>query len=102
MNITTNNVPRELKYLSDFNASDQDKIRSQYDWMDSNDLECNYGFFKYRNCFYHLQDFIRVANESTGDLIGWDGYSSDSFFSGTLIQFVENDCDHVIVGRYCS
>jgi hypothetical protein len=102
MNITTNNVPRELKYLSDFSASDQAKIRSQYDWMDSDDLEYNYGFFKYRNSFYHLQDFLRVANESTGDLVGWHGYTNDTYFSGTLIQLVENDCDRVIVGRYYS
>lgn len=102
MNITTNNVPRELKYLSDFSAFEQDKIRSQYDWMDSDDLEYNYGFFKYRNCYYHLQDFIRASNESTGDLVEWDGYSSDSFFSGTLIKFVDNDCDRVIVGRFYS
>ncbi len=100
MNITTNNVPRELKYLSDFSASDQAKIRSQYDWMDSDDLEYNYGFFKYCGHIYHLQDFLRVADEATGDLAGWDGYASDTYFSGTLIKLVDDDCDHVIVGYY--
>lgn len=102
MNITTNNQPRELKYLHDFSASDQDKIRKQYDWMDPSDLESNYGFFKYRGCIYHLQDFLRVANESTGDLAGWDGYSSDSYFSGTVIKLADDDCDYVIVGRFYS
>jgi hypothetical protein len=100
MNITTNNVPRELKYLSDFSAFEQDKIRSQYDWMDSDDLEYNYGFFKYCGHIYHLQDFLRVADEATGDLAGWDGYASDTYFSGTLIKLVDDDCDHVIVGYY--
>ena len=100
MNIRTNNVPRELLYLCDFSASDQDKIRKQYDWMEPDDLECNYGFFKYHGCFYHLQDFLRVENEATGDLVGWDGYAGDSYFSGTLIRFADNDCDRVIVGRY--
>lgn len=102
MNIRTNNVPRDLLYLSDFSLSDQTKIRNQYDWMLPEDIECNFGFFKYRGCFYHLQDFMRVANEATGDLVGWDGYSSDSFFSGTLIKLADNDCDRVIVGRYYS
>jgi len=102
MTIKTNNVPRDLLYLSDFSPSDQIKIRNQYDWMEPEDIDCNFGFFKYRDCFYHLQDFLRVANEATGDLVGWDGYSSDSFFSGTLIKFADNDCDRVIVGRYCS
>jgi len=102
MNIKTNNVPRDLLYLSDFSSSDQTKIRAQYDWMEPGDIECNFGFFKYRNSFYHLGDFMRVADDATGDLEGWDGYSSDSFFSGTLIKLVENDCDRVIVGRFCS
>lgn len=102
MNITTNNVPRDLLYLSDFSSSDQTKIRNQYDWMDAEDLECKFGFFKYRGCFYHLQDFMRVANEATGDLVGWDGYAGDSFFSGTLIKLVDNNCEQVIVGRYYS
>lgn len=102
MNITTNNQPRELKYLSDFSLSDQDKIRKQYDWMDSDDLECNYGFFKYCGHIYHLQDFLRVADEATGDLAGWDGYTSDSYFSGTLIKLVDDDCDRVVVGYYCA
>ena len=100
MNITTNNVPRDLLYLCDFSALDQDKIRKQYDWMEPDDLECNYGFFKYHGCFYHLQDFLRVENDASGDLVGWDGYAGDSYFSGTLIRFADNDCDRVIVGRY--
>jgi hypothetical protein len=70
--------------------------------MDKDDIECNYGFFKYRGSFYHLQDFMRVVNESTGDLVGWDGYMNDTFFSGTVIKFTDNDCDSVIVGRYYS
>lgn len=100
MNIRTNNVPRELKLVSDFSPADQDKIRDQYDWMDPDDLEYNYGFFKYRGCFYHLQDFMRASSDATGDLAGWDGYAGDSYFSGTLIKFADKDCDRVIVGRY--
>jgi hypothetical protein len=101
LTIQTNHQPRGLKYLSDFNSADQQQIRSQYDWMDKYDLECNYGFFKYRGCFYHLQDFLRVVNMSTDSLIGWDGYLSDSFFSGVVIKLVDNDCDSVIIGRFC-
>jgi hypothetical protein len=101
MDICTNNVPRDLLYLCDFNASDQAKIRAQYDWMEPADIECNYGFFKYRGYFYHLQDFMRLPeNDASGDLVGWDGYTRDSSFSGTLIKFADNDCDRVIVGRY--
>jgi hypothetical protein len=99
MNIRTNNVPRQLLYLCDFNATDQDKIRKQYDWMESEDLEYNFGFFKYRNCYYHLQDFMRASSDATGDLCAWDGYSSDSFFSGVVIKLCD-DNESVVVGTY--
>lgn len=97
--ITTNNQPRQLMYLCDFSESEQQRIRSDYDWMRPEDLECNYGFFRYRSSIYHLQDFMRIASNDA--LQGWDGYSSDSFFSGVLIR-LQDDCDSVIVGRYCS
>jgi hypothetical protein len=101
MNICTNNQARDLCHLGDFNSTDQAKIRAQYDWMDPDDLEFNYGFFKYRGCFYHLQDFLRLPeNDASGDLVGWDGYHGDSYFSGTVIKLADNDCDRVIVGRY--
>ena len=100
MNIKTNNQLRELKFLGDFNSIDQAKIRAQYDWMDPDDLEFNYGFFKYRGCFYHLSDFMCTSSEATGELDGWEGYAGDSYFSGTVMKFAENDCDNVIVGRY--
>ena len=100
MNIKTNNQPHELKFLGDFNSTDQAKIRAQYDWMEPDDLEFNYGFFKYRGCFYHLSDFMRTSSEATGGLDDWEGYAGDSYFSGTVMKFAENDCDNVIVGRY--
>lgn len=38
-------------------------------------------------------------NVSNGDTWkNWDGYQSDTFFSGVLVKFV--DLDQVIVGRY--
>ena len=99
MNIRTNNVPRQLLYLSDFNATDQDKIRKQYDWMESEDIECNFGFFKYRNRYYHLQDFMWASDDATGDLCAWDGYCSDSFFSGVVMKLCD-DNESVVVGTY--
>lgn len=99
LTITTNNQPRQLMHLCDFSESEQQRIRSDYDWMCPEDLESNYGFFRYRSSIYHLQDFMRVAGNDA--LQGWDGYSSDSYFSGVLIR-LQDDCDSVIVGRYCS
>ncbi len=102
MNIITNNQPRDLMHLCDFSQSDQDKIRKQFDWMHPDSIEYNYGFFKYRGEFYHLCDFISTPAESTSELQHWEGYSSDSYFSGTVVRLVEGDCDRVVVGRYSS
>ena len=102
MNIRTNNVPRDLLCLAEFSAADQAEIRKQYDWMDTEELEGTCQFFKYRNCFYHLSDFMRASFDATGDLASWDGYAGDSYFSGTLIKYADEYGDRVIVGRYFS
>lgn len=91
MSIKTNNHARELLYLSDFNEKDQAKIRADYDWMDKDDLELDYGFFRYRGMIFHLQDFARYS----GDF--WDGCYGLNYFAAVLIK-LSNDCDHIIVG----
>tara|TARA_B100000459_G_C8579513_1_gene202588 strand:+ start:414 stop:719 length:306 start_codon:yes stop_codon:yes gene_type:complete len=99
LTIKTNNVPRPLMHFGDFNETIQLKIRKEYDWMESQDIESNFGFFVYCGQVYHLQDFMRVTDVSDPDLNGWDGYASDSVWSGTLVKLTE-DCDFVIVGRF--
>lgn len=99
LTIKTNNVPRPLMYLGDFNETIQLEIRKDYDWMDSQDIESNFGFFAYRGQVYHLQDFMRVTDVSDPDLKDWDGYVSDSVWSGTLVKLTE-DCNFVVIGRY--
>ena len=91
MTITTNNQPRDLLYLSDFSSKDQEIIRQDYNWMDEDDLECNFGFFKYKNHIYHLQDFMRTETE------GWDGGKAESWSCGVLIKLSE-DCERVTCG----
>lgn len=73
MNIITNNQPRML----------------------SDDTES----VKYRGHEYDLGDFLRV--EPNSELVGWAGYTSDTFFSGVVIKFCPDDNDFVIMGRYC-
>ena len=86
-------------HLGDFSEPIQLEIRKDYDWMDPQDIECNFGFFVYRGQVYHLQDFMRVTDVSDPDLNGWDGYVSDSVWSGTLVKLTE-DCGFVVVGRF--
>jgi hypothetical protein len=91
MSIKTSNQPRELLYFSDFSEKDQARIRQDYDWMDTQDIEFNHGFFRYRGNIYHLQDFVRYS----GDY--WDGRLGLNYFAAVLIKLT-SDCDHVIVG----
>ena len=91
MSIKTNNQARNLLYLSDFSEREQTKIRENYDWMDKEDIEYNYGFFRYRGIVYHLQDFQHYSGES------WDGCYGLNYFASILIKLT-SDCNHVIVG----
>ena len=91
MSIKTNSQARELLYLSDFSEKDQTKIRQDYNWMDREDIEVNYGFFRYRGNIYHLQDFARYSDDY------WDGCYGLNYFAAVLIKLT-NDCDRVVVG----
>ena len=57
-------------------------------------------FFKYHNRWYHISDFMRME---PGTLFygsnKWDGYLSDTFFSGILIK-MDEDCDKYMVGMF--
>ena len=46
------------------------------------DEETDDGFFKYKNYWYHVSDFMRTGIDY---FPGWDGYVSNSAFSGVLI-----------------
>lgn len=63
-----------------------DKVKPDFNYLEDID-SCN--FIKYKNIYYDLSEFMRIENNS--DLAGWDGYSSDSFFSGVLIKLIDSD-----------
>ena len=57
-------------------------------------------FFKYKNWWYHASDFMRIeAVHRNTDFKKWDGYTSDTFFSGVLIK-LDEDCERYMVGMY--
>ena len=55
-------------------------------------------FIRYKGQIYHMGDFMRVPDGVEG-LLGWHGYSSDSFFSGIVIK-VSDDGDQYMIGGY--
>lgn len=87
--IMTNNKPRQLIYGYELT----DKQKQDFDYIDDID---SHNFVKYKNNIYDLSEFMRIENNDS--LKDWHGYSSDSFFSGTLVKYVDDDT--VIMGWY--
>lgn len=90
--IRTNNKPRDILYWHEISQ----KARDWYSSLLSSPEDSS--FFVYKGETYLLCDFMRVTSP---ELKGWDGYSSDSFFSGVLVRFVQ-DGERVVVGMYTS
>ena len=106
VSVTTNNVPRECimgQWLEGFSAFNPRglyvQLREQFNYLTQNEFD-ETEFFKYQGDWYCVKDFIRVVAAPHEHLYGWDGYSSDSYFSGVLMKY--NYDGTVVVGRYCS
>lgn len=105
--IITNNQPREIIDACQLTPAQ----REQFDYLDWPAIEegrDSASFFRYRGELYDLGEFMRC---DSGQFPGWDGYASDSFFSGTLVRYPrenygrgreEIDTESVIVARYYS
>ena len=94
MNIITNNQEREFIDWTDLSKKEQE----EFDWM-KNPEEHN--FFRYRDWIYSLDDFMVIDKQAPKEFQNWDGYSSDSFFSGILIKYCD-DGEFYKVATYIS
>lgn len=90
LTIRTNHTPRNILSWGELTTKEQ----KEFDWDNAN--ECD--FFRYKGNTYCLSEFMRVT---TKDLSAWDGYMSDSFFSGILVKFT-NENESIIAGTYYS
>lgn len=95
LQIISNNQPRQIILGFELPKSK----RKDFDYIKSDEDFNNNQFVQYRGDYYNLDEFMRIENNS--ELKNWDGYSSDTYFSGTLIKLCE-DGDFVIMGRYFS
>lgn len=82
-----------------------DKQKKEFDYMDEETLESSQFVF-YKNWLYCFDSFMNLHNKIYEPnppecFKGWDGYSSDSYFSGVLIKF-SNSGDSVKIARYYS
>jgi len=94
LEIITNNHRREVVYGFELT----DKERKKFDYY--NDEQINeLVFFRYKGEVYELGEFMVTSGKLKK--AGWDGFRSDSFFSGLAIRYPsddeQRDFDHVIV-----
>ena len=82
--VRTNNQPRDIIDAWDLSPAE----REEFEYMDWDALEAgtdSASFFRFKGQVYDLGEFT-VAPAS---LPGWDGYQSDSYFSGMLVRYVD-------------
>jgi len=99
LTIITNNRPRDLLSLVDL----PEKTRADFDYIEGDEVYSP-RFVAYRGHYYDVCEFMctpqrEPARQELNELAAWDGYQSDSYFSGTVIKYVDR-FERVIVGRY--
>jgi len=100
MTIKTNNVPRDVLHWWDLT----DVERAEFDYLDFDTAQSDASFFRYRGNVYDLGEFSRIdktvaPHPQRQGWEAWDGYHSDSYFSGILVKYVQ-DFERVIVATY--
>jgi hypothetical protein len=96
MKITTDHKWKAFKYRNEVPA----KVLHRYDWLNEDDEFDGWICLrkKYGRMWFHLSDFMRLDRGS--NIPGkWQGYSSDSYFSGTLIE-LSSDGEMYRIGTY--
>jgi hypothetical protein len=104
-----NNKERPVMYFFQLPEKYQAIAKKDFDWIDSSDTVTweEAQFFIYKGSLYCLSDFISTHNTMWSNPPEWmrknfDGYESDSYFSGILVKYVEEDNDYIKVYTYIS
>ena len=114
LKVITNHVPRDV--VNGYEM-DPEILFDEFD-IDANDPEldedmiadlCSMQFVKFRDVWYNLEDFITTSpgpwnHGLPEEFKEWDGYASDSFFSGVLLKYARDDdrmdFDQVVMATY--
>lgn len=100
--IVTNHVPRDVVDGWELTAAE----RAEFDYVDWPAVDAGEEraeFFRYRGELHDLGEFTTDYGITSGSglpdsLAEWDGYRSDTFFSGMVVKLVDGGA-RVIVGR---
>jgi hypothetical protein len=97
--IKTNNVPRFTIDAWEL-TPDERKEFDYLNWSAIEDGSDSATFFRYKGQLYDLGEFMHTRGlPEFSPLVKWDGYLSDSFFSGILVRYCE-DHESVIVATF--
>jgi hypothetical protein len=96
--VITNNVPRDVIDASELTADERADF-DYLDWPAIEDGRASASFLRYRGELYDLSEFEVWDNPMSPTRQGWDGYRSDSYFSGIVVRFVD-DAERVVAGLY--
>ena len=99
MKTLTNNVPRNYIYGIEFDGKERQEMLNQFDYLTEEDFN-QQSFVNYKGRWYDLGEFMLVGDSELGKL-KWQGYSSDTYFSGVVVRYVE-DNDRIVMGTYFS
>jgi len=94
LTITTDHKWRQFKYRNEVPPG---ILLVRFAHLDAD--EDTDGYFKYRDWWYHLSDFMLVDEHSPLRPFGWHGYATDSFYSGVVIK-THPDGGEYMVGTY--
>jgi hypothetical protein len=99
MTIKTNNVPRDVLEAFELSAGE----RAQFDYLNWPALEAgedSASFVRFKGELYDLGEFSTTSGmPEFSPLRAWDGYLSDSYFSGILVRYCEH-FERVIVATF--
>ena len=99
LTVRTNNVPRDYIYGIEFDGKERQKMLDQFDYLTEEEFN-GHSFVNYKGYWYDTGEFLRIP-DNEGELGKWQGYSSDSYFSGVVIRYVEDD-ERIVMGTYLS
>lgn len=97
LTITTNSVPRDVLDGFELTAAEREEF-DYIDWAAIEDGRDSASFFRYKGEVYDLGD-CETSTAAANPFPGWDGYYSQTFFSGVLFRYCD-DFERVIVARY--
>lgn len=95
MTFKTNHVPRDVIDATELTAGEREEF-DYLDWAAIDRGENSASFLRYKGQLHDLSEFEAWDNPASPTRAGWDGFRSDSYFSGLAVRYVD-DCERVIV-----